>query len=176
MADKKELAPAFGIRLGLCMLGVSLVALVVYSLTLAGYVFPGESARLCTQWMGMDALDAPKGPIWGAVVKTVGGLSFPANVAVRINLVSLVCGVLSAGLVCGLVGFFVRCTVRQEDTVRLVDGASVVAGLAAGLACVFSSAVWQTATHLEYRIFDVCFALLLFALFVPMLCWPKVWL
>ena len=66
-----------------------------------------------------------------------------------------------------------RCTVRQEDTVRLVDGASVVAGLAAGLACVFSSAVWQTATHLEYRIFDVCFALLLFALFVPMLRWPK---
>lgn len=173
MADKKELAPAFGIRLGLCMLGVSLVALVVYSLTLAGYVFPGESARLCTQWMGMDALDAPKGPIWGSVVKAVGGLSFPANVAVRINLVSLVCGVLSAGLVCGLVGFFVRCTVRQEDTVRLVDGASVVAGLAAGLACVFSSAVWQTATHLEYRIFDVCFALLLFALFVPMLRWPK---
>ena len=173
MADKKNLAPSFGIRLGLCVLGVSLVALVVYSLTLAGYVFPGESARLYTQWMGMDALAAPKSPLWGAVVKAAGGLSFPANVAVRINLVSLVCGVLSAGLVCGLVGFFVRCTVRQEDTIRLVDGASAVAGLAAGLACVFSAAVWQAATHLEYRIFDVCLSLLLFALFVPMLRWPK---
>ena len=173
MADRKALSQTFGIRLGLCALGVALVALVVYALTLAPYVFPGESAHLFTQWMGWDALAAPKSPLWGAVARAAGAASFPASVAVRVNLVSLVCGVLSAGLVCALVGFFVRCTVRQEDTVKRVDGAAAVAGLTAGLVCVFSPAVWQAATHLEYRLFDVAGALVLFALFVPMLRWPR---
>ncbi len=164
---------ASGLRLWLAAIGVSLVALVVYSLTLAGYVFPGESTSLFTQWMGMDALDAPKSPIWGAVVKAVGGMSYPASVAVRMNLVSLVCGVLSAGFLCGLVGFFVRVSVRQEDTVRLVGGASTLAGLVAGLVFVFSTTVWQTSTHLEYRLFDVFLALLAFTLFMPMRRWPR---
>ena len=176
IADKKSAPPLFGFRLALCTLGVSLVALVVYGLTLAGYVFPGESAHLFTQWMGFDALAAPKSPIWGALVKWVGGLSFPANVALRINLVSLVCGVLSAGLACALTGFFVRCTMRQEDTIKYIDGAGVAAGLTAGLACVFSTALWQTATHLEVRLFDATCALALFALFIPMLRFPKFFL
>ena len=70
MAEKKKtarkaLAVSLGMRLWLCALGSSLVALVVYGLTLAGYVFPGESAHLFTQWMGMDALAAPGGPLHG---------------------------------------------------------------------------------------------------------------
>ncbi|MGN0848020.1 MAG: protein O-mannosyl-transferase family, partial [Kiritimatiellia bacterium] len=173
MAGRDDFAKTSGMRLWLAACGVSLVALVVYALTLAGYVFPGESTHLFTQWMGWDALEAPKNPIWGGVVKFVGGLSFPASVAVRINLVSLVCGVLSAGLICGLVGFFVRSTVKQEDTIRFRDGASVVAGVVCGLTFVFSTVVWQASTHLEYRLFDICLALLLFTLFIPMLRWPR---
>ncbi len=173
MTKRNDRAEVIGLRLWLAALGVSLVALVVYSLTLAGYVFPGESTRLFTQWMGMDALEVPKSPIWGAIVKMVGGMGFSASVAVRINLVSLVCGVLSAGFVCVLVGFFVRCTVRQEDTIRLVDGASLLAGLVSGLGFIFSTTIWQTSTHLEHRLFDVFWALLVFMLFIPMMRWPR---
>ena len=49
MAEYKSFGEKVGMRLWLCALGASLVALVVYALTLAGYVFPGESAHLFTR-------------------------------------------------------------------------------------------------------------------------------
>lgn len=173
LARKKIRVDSLVGRLWLYALGATLLATLVYGITLVGYVYPGESAHLFTQWMGMDALDLPRHPVWGAVVKAVGGMSFGASVAARLNLVSLVCGALSAGLVCLLVGVFVRLTISQEDTVKYVDGASAVAGIVASVAFIFSTAVWQSSTHLEYRMFDVFLALALFALFVPMVRWPK---
>ena len=167
MEEKKSVLDA---RLWLCALGTSLVALIVYAFTLAGYVFPGASTHLFTQWMGMEALSEPSFPVWGRVMRVVGGLSFPASLAARMNLFSLLCGVLSSGLVCLLVGFFVRRTVRQENSLKFVSGASMAAGLVAGLAFVFTPCVWQASTHLDYGIFDVCFALVLAALFIPMAC------
>jgi len=165
MEEKKS---AIGSRLWFCALGTSLVALVVYSLTLAGYVFPSESTHLFTQWMGMDALPRPSYPLWGRVVRMLGGASFPSSVALRLNLFSLVCGVLASGLVCLLVGFFVRRTVKQEDSRKFLDGASMGAGLVAGLVFVFSPAIWQSSTHLTHGIFDVLLALALFACCIPM--------
>lgn len=173
MADYKSFGEKAGMRLWLCALGASLVALVVYALTLAGYVFPGESAHLFTQWAGMDALSEPVHPVWGWIVKTVGGASVSASMAVRLNLVSLVCGVLSAGLVCYLVGFFVFQTISNEDTMKFARGAATVAGIVAAFAFIFSTAVWQTSTHLEFRLFDVFLALAVFALLVPIARWPK---
>lgn len=173
MADYKTFGEKVGMRLWLCALGASLVALVVYAFTLAGYVFPGESAHLFTQWAGMDALSEPVHPLWGAVVKAVGGGSFPASMAVRLNLVSLVCGVLSAGFVCYLVGFFVFQTISQEDTMKFARGAATAAGIVAAFAFIFSTAIWQASTHLEFRLFDVFWALAAFVLFVPMARWPR---
>ena len=43
-------------------LSVAGVAAAVYALTLANYVFPGDSARLLVQWSGIDALAAD--PVW----------------------------------------------------------------------------------------------------------------
>ncbi len=173
MVDAKNQSPTLGMRLWLGALCASLLAVVVYSLTLAGYVFPGESAHLFTQWLGMDALEAPLHPLWGGVVKSVAGMSFPASMAVRINLVSLVCGVLSAGMLFVLVATFVFQTISQEDTVKLAGGTALAGGAMAVFVFVFSTAVWQTATHLEYRIFDVFLALLVFMLYLPALRWPK---
>jgi len=173
MSDRQETAAGFGMRLWLCSIGASVLALVIYSLTLAGYLFPGESAHLLTQWMGLDALDAPSHPIWGGIVKAVGSASWSMSMAVRVNLVSLACGVLSAGLLCGLIGFFVYKTIGQEDSLKLARGASLLAGTVAAFTFIFSTAVWQSSTHLEYRLFDVFFALLVAVLYVPALRWPK---
>ena len=166
-------AVTLGSRLWFCALGASLVALVVYALTLAGYVFPGESAHLYTQWMGMDALPAPVHPVWGGLVKLVGGMSFASSLAVRLNLISLVCGVLSAGLVCLLVGFFVRLNIGHEDSLPRAEGASNLAGLVSALVFVFSTAVWQSSTHLDFNLFAVFLVLAVFALFIPMARWPR---
>ena len=172
MSDRKS-SGALGMRLWMGALGTALVAAIVYAFTMAGYVFPGESANLFTQWAGMSALSRPLHPLWGALMRMLGGCSFPSSMALRMNLFSLLCGIASAGLVCLLVGFFVQRTVDEEETVKKVSGASLFAGLVAGFVFVLSPAVWNTSTHLDYHIFDVLMALVLFAFFVPMARRPK---
>ncbi len=165
VAEKKTL---LGMRLWLGAIGVALLALVVYALTFAGSVFPGASTHLFTQWMGMNALPQPTSPIWGRFVRFVGELTVPSSMAVRMNLFSLVCGVLASGLVSLLVGFFVKRTIRQEESLRFREGAALAGALVAGCVFIFSPSVWRSSTHLEVHIFDVCLALLLFTGFIPM--------
>lgn len=144
----------------------AVVACVVYALTFADYLFPGETAQLFTQWVGMDALDLPLHPIWGWFVKTFAGTSLSA---VGINLLSLLCGVVSAGLVCLLVGEFVFNAIYHEDSRKFNVGAARVAGVVASFAFVFSTATWQSSTHLDYRMFDVAMSLAVFTAFIPMM-------
>lgn len=162
--------PAKKLRMWAFSAAASVVACVVYALTFADYVFPGESAQLFTQWVGMDALDLPLHPIWGWFVKAFAGVS--ASV-VGINLLSLVCGVVSAGLVCWLVGEFVFQSIYHEDSRRFNVGAARAAGIVAAFAFIFSTAAWQSSTHLDYRMFDMAMALVAFMAFVPLLRWPK---
>ena len=141
-------------------LSVAGVAAAVYALTLANYVFPGDSARLLVQWAGIDVLAFPEFPLWGYFVKLFAGGGDLSSVAFRANALSLVCGVVSAYLICRLMAFAVWQTVSHEDSIKFVKGASVSAGVVAALTFVFSTAVWQSSTHLEHRIFDVMWVLL----------------
>ena len=165
MSGFKTLSKTLRRRLWIASGALMLLVAGVYALTLATYVFPGESAHLVTQWTGTDSLSFPEHPIWGRLVSAVAGMAFTSSTAVLVNLVSLFSGVLSAGLICWLVAWFVHQTIRQEDTLKHSAGASLVAGFSAALVFVFSTAVWQTSTHLDYRIFDIAFALAVFALF-----------
>ena len=175
--NSQGVTPVLGWRLWLAALAASLIALGIYSLTVAGYLFPGSATSLATQWMGMDALELsarePIHPLWGQLVKLVGGGTFLAGTGLRLNLLSLVCGVLSAGLLCGLVGYFVYQTIHHEDTIKFARGAALLSGLCASFVFIFSTAVWQSATHLDYNQFDVFLALLVFSLFIPAIQWPK---
>ena len=141
-------------------LSVAGVAAMVYALTLADYVFPGDSARLLVQWSGIDSLAFPEFPLWGIFVRLFAGMGDLSSVAVRANALSLVCGVVSAYLICRLMSFAVWQAISQEDSMKFSKGASVAAGVVASLTFVFSTAVWQSSTHLEHRIFDVMWALL----------------
>ena len=164
---------ALGWRLWVAAIGASFVALCIYSLTVAGYLFPEDATSLATKWMGMDALKEPLHPLWGGVVKIIGGGTFTPSTGLRLNLFALACGVLSAGLLCGLIGFFVHQTLHQEDTIKFGRSSSLLAGLGASFVFVFSSAAWQASTHLDYNIFDVFLALLVLSLFIPAIRWPK---
>ena len=144
----------------LSALSVAGVAAVVYALTLANYVFPGDSARLLVQWAGIDVLAFPEFPLWGLFVNLFAGAGDLSSVAVRTNALSLVCGVVSAYLICRLMAFAVWQGTTQEDSIKFAKGASIAAGVVASLTFVFSTAVWQSSTHLEHRIFDVMWALL----------------
>jgi len=153
--------------------GMGLLALLVYSLTLAEYAFPGESAAAITAWTGMDILKSPIHPLWGAFVKFMGGLSFPSSLVVRMNLLSLICGVLSAVMVCRLVRAFVLSMMSDENVTPHAGIASDIASLVAGVVFVFGVPIWQASTHLECRIFDVMFALAMFSLFPLMFRYEK---
>ena len=144
----------------LVSLAVAGIAAIVYGLTLATYVFPGDSARLLVQWAGIDTLAFPEFPLWGFFVKLFGGAGALTSVAVRTNALSFVCGVVSAYLICRLMAFTVWQAATQEDSIKFAKGAAIAAGLVSSLAFVFSTAVWQSSTHLEHRIFDVMWALL----------------
>ncbi len=167
-AVQKPFGSSPGRLLWLGALGASLLALLVYGCTLTRYLYPGESAVLYTQWMGLDTLSLPLHPIWGGIVKSIGLTS-----AVRLNMLGLVCGVLSAGFLCYLVGFFVYQTIGQEDVVKHARTASLVAGVGAALVYIFSTATWMTSTHLDVRQFDVALALAAFMLYVPLVRFPR---
>ena len=162
-----------GLRAWPWLIGAALTAVVVYALTYANYIFPGESAHLMAQWNGMDALTFPRHPIWGRLVQMFSGMSFPANMAVRLNMISVLSGVVSAVLVFSFVSYFVWQTVHQEDAIRHARGAGIVAGVVAVFTLIFSTASWQASTHLDYRAFDVAFALVIFLIPMMMACWPK---
>ena len=166
--EAKPFGTSPGGLLWLGALGASLFALVLYGLTLARYLYPGESALLFTQWKGLDVLSLPLHPVWGWVLKTLGCES-----AVALNTVGLVCGVLSAGFLCYLVGFFVYQSIGQEDSVKYARPASLLAGVGAAVVFVLSSTAWATSTHLDVRQFDVFLALAVFMLYVPLARFPR---
>ena len=177
MTGFKTLTGSFTRRLAIATAVIMAIAAGIYGLTLANYVFPGESAHYVAEWTGTDALSFPEHPIWGRLVSLVSGMAFTASTALRINFISYFSGILSAGLMCYLVAWFVHQTTRQEDTVKLSEGAALIAGIGASAAFVFSTAAWQTSTHLDYHVFDVAFALVVFAVFPPMAKVPKLsWL
>ena len=145
-------------------LGVGLLAAIVYAFTLADYAFPGESAAAITAWTGMDDLMSPIHPVWGLFVSFVGKVSSASSVVLRMNLFSLICGVVASVLVCRLARAFVLANATHESVLPHASSAADVASAVAGLVFVFSVPVWQASTHLECRIFDVAFALAVFAL------------
>ena len=168
VAELKPFGSSPGWQLWLLSLGASLLALAVYGCTLARYLYPGASAALYTQWKGIEILSLPIHPVWGWVVNSLMGSS-----ATSLNVLGLVCGALSAGFLCYLVGFFVYQTIGQEDVVKHVRAASLVAGGGAAVAFIFSTAVWNTSTHQDVRQFDVFLALAVFMLYVPLVRFPR---
>ena len=159
------------IRIGAAAVG--LVALAVYALTMSTSLFPGESAHLLTQWAGLDTLSFPDHPLWGKLLKLVAGMGSAAALAARMNFLSLLCAAVSAMLVFRFAALFAYECTSGEQTSRHAGKTSMVAGVTAAATFVFSSAIWQSATHLEYRMFDVTFALLVFSLFLPIAARPR---
>ena len=167
IVEQKPFGTSPGGRLWFGVLGVSLLALLIYGCTLARYLYPGESAALFTQSLGLEPLQLPLHPVWGWIVKSIGGGS-----AVGLNVLGLVCGVLSAGFLCYLVGFFVFQTIGHEDVDKHAGAASLLAGVGSAVMFIFSTPTWMTSTHLDVRQFDVFLALATFMLYVPLVRFP----
>ena len=141
------------------MLAVGLLALVVYGLTLSRGVFPGESAWLIATYTGLEPLEVPAHPVWGAIVHAVGALSF-LSLPVRLNFLSVIFSVISVMLIFRLVSFFVKDVITDEFSLDYARYASRFAGMLAAVTFLFSAPVWQAATRLQYQSFDLMLLLL----------------
>ena len=135
------------------------VAVVVYGSTLMKGVFPGESARLMALVCGFEPMGVPAHPIFSIVGAWVSGLPF-ATLAVRLNLFSLVCGVLAVVLVYRIVSFTIRDLITEEAAYEIAPRVSAMGGGLAAIAFLFAVPVWHAATRFQYQSFDVLFPLL----------------
>ena len=133
------------------------VAAVLYFASMAGYAFPGESARLMVYWKGLEAPDTPVYPLMAFFAKLLGGG----------NLIAPVCGVVATVLVFLLVSSFIAARVKGDGAEAQRTPDSLVAAFTATFVFMLTPAVRSAATHLDPRLFDFTWALAAFALSLP---------
>ena len=145
-------------------LALGVLAAVVYFASLAGYAYPGESARLMALWRGLDAGGATERPLMAAFARLLGGG----------NLLAPVCGTFAVAAVALLVATFAAFRMRTsaggiptDEAPARTLAAPALAGAVAGLVFMLSPAVRSAATHLEPRLFDFAWALLPILLALP---------
>ena len=144
-------------------LGLTALAFLLYRLTMADYVFPGESAHLMAVWSGLDVSSYNDYPLMGWFVRLFGvGNGF-----------SVVCGAVAVLALYHFVSSFIRVRVCGEHTEAYAVSASRFGAVTAALVFMFTPAVQFAATHLEPRIFEVAWALLAFTALAPYARLPK---
>ena len=138
-------------------LALASLALVLYALTRADYVYPGEGAHLMCVWAGLETPAFETYPLMGWFARLFGaGNGF-----------AVVCGTLSVLALYHLVSVFVRLRVTGEHTAAFAVSAGRLGASVAALAFLFAPAVQRAATHLEPNMFAVLWALLALAALLP---------
>lgn len=132
------------------ILGV--VAAVVYFASLAGYAYPGESARLLVLWKGLETGQGPVYPLMAVFAKLLGGG----------NALAPICGTLAVMAVFALATAFARRRVGEGGV-----AVSRLSGVVAALVFMLTPAVRSAATHLAPELFDALWALLALLMLVP---------
>ncbi len=143
--------------------GLAVVAALLYFATMATYTFPGESARLAAVWSGLDTSTFTMYPI----AKAFAGIFGYGNA------LAPVCGAVAVAGLYLLVAFCARMRIAGEDFAGSALLASRVGGVVSSVVFMLTPAVWQAATHLEPRIFDVAWALGALLLLLPFVRAPK---
>lgn len=145
--------------------GLGILAAIVYGLTVAKGVFPGESAQLMAVYSGIEPLNLPLHPVWG---KMVGCLSMiPVfSLPLRLNLFSVCCAVVSVVLLYRLMSFLIYDVITEEYSVEYAQRVSYFGGAFSALAFLFAVPVWSAATRLQYQSFDLMLVLVAATLLV----------
>jgi len=143
----------------ICTAAVTATAAAVYCLTMSDCVFPGESASLLAGKLGLSPAGLPAHPLWSGLSALLASLTDSVRL---FNFVSVLCGVASAWMVSSLMIFYVRRCCDDEAAAAYTGAVARTAGVGAGLAFIFSSPVWESSTHLGYRMFDILCILCVF--------------
>jgi len=149
----------------LISLGLGLLAFCVYLLTLSRCVYPGVSAKFMAVFSGIEPSVLPIYPLWGACVSWLS--SVPVfSLAVRLNLFSAVCTVVSVVLMYRLVSFLIYDVIYEEFSIEHASRVAVAGGVISSCALMFAVPVWNAATHLMVDSFNLMLALVMAFLLV----------
>ena len=157
--------------------GIMVFAAIIYSCTLSHGAYPGSSSDLMAIYTGVEPIIAPAHPIWGSIVGAIGRMGSAANMVLRLNLFSLLLGVLCVGIVYRMVSTILL-SVIDPERVPLRSGviACSIGGFTAAFALAFSVPFWMVSTRLSYQIFDLFVLLCLTDLFIIYMRKENVWL
>jgi len=145
--------------------GLGLLALLVYGLTLSRCVYPGLSAKYMATFSGIEPSTLPVYPLWGAVVSWLSAVPL-FSLAVRLNLFSALCTVVSVILIYRLVSFLIYDVIYEEYSVEHSATVAVGGGVISALALLFAVPVWNAATHLMVDSFNLMLAFVMAFLLV----------
>lgn len=168
-----------------CMLGLFLLCLTVYGLTLAPGVVPGESAVATAQALRLLPEAPVTQPLWLAVARAVAAVPLLDKV-VSLNLFSAVCASLAAALLFRLTKRLIVELLREPPAIRMVplgeEGVpeaesagpgdevdpsrlqserliATMGGIVTALAFAFSAPFWIASVSLHPQTFHVLLAL-----------------
>lgn len=137
----------------------ALLAAALYFALMAGYVFPGESARLVTLWRGLDVSTTNPYPLMSVFARMFGCT----------NALSPICGVIATVLIFWLVRAYIFSrmpSVLRDDNAQ-AQNTSLVGGAVAAALFMFAPAVLGAAAYLEPRMFDFTWLLIAGAAITP---------
>lgn len=154
---------------------VGAFAFAVFVFTAGSGVFPGDSAFYVAGATGLVPRYAPSDSIWYFLAHLVAATPF-GSVASRLNLLSAVCGAVSAGLLYWVVGRTIGMILSDgaSEAKRLL--AARIAGLLSALALTFSIPFWFVASRAHAYSFDILLVLFLSWLFLQYVIKGKQWL
>jgi len=163
----------------LCAAAVFLVALVVYSRTLAPTVTPTDSGELILAAYGLGVAHPPGVPLW-IMLTHIASLVPVGNVAVRINFSSAVFAALTCAMLILVVAELLitassfaaprrrNKATRQESNIEKSNARLLIfaPAVGAGLLMAFSRTLWAYATITEVYALNALLILLIFFLIV----------
>src|SRR5262245_49838015 len=163
----------------LCAATVFLVALVVYSRTLAPTVTPTDSGELILAAYGLGVAHPPGVPLW-IMLTHIASLVPVGNVAVRINFSSAVFAALTCAMLTLVVAELLitassfaaprrrNKATRQESNIEKSNARLLIfaPAVGAGLLMAFSRTLWAYATITEVYALNALLILLIFFLVV----------
>ncbi len=147
----------------------------VYLFTLSRGVFPGPSAGVVVQQLGLMPRMNPDQPIWQVVVHAVSRLPF-GNLPLRLNFFSALCSFLTVWLVYDVTARIVMNVIvlcRKNEAHSLL--AARLAGVAASLFLAFSVPFWVAATRAGSEAFDLLLLLAMTRLWLSALGSERSW-
>ena len=149
-------------------LGASLFisVLILYLATLSRVFFPGDSARLVAEHLGVATFPAMTRSLWGWCVSALALVSGSKS-ALVLNAFSALCGAGSVWLMFALM-LRLRFERQRDDTAPRTSctGAQIVSAVVAAMALATCLPVWIVATRAHPLSFDLLLSLLAFYLLV----------